>query len=279
MTKRIWIAVIGLAAVAIVGGAVTMFGWMVDETHFDRPSAGFDRLTTQVEALPGVSVDDAGRWVEAPAFWAPISHIGLTVDEANLPELLETACATEPGESISWSLSIETNGGAIVSVHGEPSGGCLDVGFDVAGFVAEAGRLVPGLDLQPTIWDDDQFALVALEDRPGSISTLLPLVDHADELLDAAGLGSTGSVEINSSALILAVQEGENDRYVALLTELVERHGVTNYWADGGGTPIDGVTKVQVTAPDREQGGIEAAIRASGLHVADLPVRFIPSNP
>jgi len=275
MAKRIWLGVAALVAAGIVWGAITMFGWMIDGTHFDRPSADFDRLTTRMEELPGVSVTDVGRWVEAPAFWTPRSHIGLTVDEASLPGLLDAACSAGYAEPVSWSLAVEGEGGTTVSVHGDPTTGCLDVGFDVVGFVGAARSSVPGLDLQPAIWGEDQFAVVALEEHSESITTLLPLVVHADDVRDAAGLDSTRSVEINASTLILVVEPGESDRYAELLSDLVDEHGVTSYWADGGGTPTDGVTKVQVVAPDREHSAIEAAIRSSGLHIAEFPVRFI----
>ncbi|ROP56654.1 MULTISPECIES: hypothetical protein [unclassified Rathayibacter] len=44
------------------------------------------------------------------------------------------------------------------------------------------------------------------------------------------------------------------------------------------GTQSDGVDMVQVTAPESEQAAIEAALRESGLSIADLPVRFLPES-
>jgi hypothetical protein len=71
--KRVGLWVAALAAVGVVVGTVAMFGWMIDETHFDRPHEGFDRLTAQIESLPGVSIDEKERWVEAPTFSDPPS--------------------------------------------------------------------------------------------------------------------------------------------------------------------------------------------------------------
>ena len=135
---------------------------------------------------------------------------------------------------------------------------------------------MPGVDLQVAIGDGGGLALVVLGDEPESMSGLLTLVDRVGALRDAAGLDSSRSVEINAATLTLVMQPAENEKYLALLSDLTQNHGVTSYWADGGGTPIDGVDKVQIVAPDREHDGIEDAIRASGLHVADLPVNFIP---
>jgi hypothetical protein len=286
MGKRIWIVMGGLGATVIVFGGITMLGWMLNETQFDRQSDDFDNLTAHVETLPGVSVDDSKRWVEAPTFSNPSSRIGVTVDEANLPGLLDAACAGEYPETVSWSFRIETLEHNAVSLHGDStptdvSGGseCLNLGFDAVGLVGAVDIIAPGassgLDLQPTIWDG-QFAIVELGERVGGISTLLPLVAHAEGLRDAAGVDSDRSVEINANNLSLIINPGEQDRYSALLSDLVGDHGVESYWADGGGTQIDGVEKVQIVAPNEEHSAIEEAIRESGLHLADLPVRFIP---
>jgi hypothetical protein len=115
-----------------------------------------------------------------------------------------------------------------------------------------------------------------LEPGGRNLRELLPLVAHGDDLRDAAGLDSNRSVEINAGDLGLIIEPDEHDRYLALLTALAEKHGVTSYWADGGGTPTDGVLKVQIVAPERAHAAITADLRASGLHVADFPVRFIP---
>ena len=63
--------------------------------------------------------------------------------------------------------------------------------------------------------------------------------------------------------------------YLALLTELAEDRAVSSFWADGGGAQADGIEKVQIVAPDEQHAAIEEIIRSSGLHIADLPVRFL----
>lgn len=280
MAKRVWFSLAGLLMLGIVIGVLVLFGLMINETRFDRPDEGFDRLTDQVESLPGVSIESRARWVEAPTFSGPSSYVGLTVDEANLPTLLDTACTTEYPDVVTWSLRILTGGGNAVSVHGdtpsttgEPGGSrCPDFGFDVVGLTGEVDGMVPGVDLQPSIWENGRFALVALEDEPAE--ALLPLVARADDLRDAAGLDPHRSVEINSPTLGLVIESDEHDRYLALLSDLIEEHGVTSYWAGTGGSAADGVEAIQITAPDREHVAIESRIRVSDLRVAELPVRF-----
>jgi hypothetical protein len=289
MGKRTWLVIGGLLVTVLACGGATMLGWMLNETQFDRQNEDFDSLTTQIETLPGVRVDDKKRWVEAPTFSNPSSRIGVTVDESNLAGLLDAACSADYSEPVSWSFRIETEGDNTVSVHSDStpsgvSGGseCLDFQFDAVGFVGAVDSIAPGamsdLDLQPSLWGD-RFAIVEMRERVGGIATLLPLVAHADGLRDAAGLDSDRSVEINANNLSVIIEPGEQDRYSVLLFDLVADHGVTSYWADGGGTPTDGIEKVQIIAPDDEHAAIGDAIRTSGLHVADLPVRFIPLTP
>jgi hypothetical protein len=279
VVRRLWLSAAAIGFVGVGIGALMVFGWTIDETHFDRPDEQFDRLTAESEATPGVSVDAKERWVEAPDFSDPSSWIRLTVEEAHLPGLLSAACASGYPDPVDWSLRVPTGAGTVVSIHtepaGDPDGHCLDFGFDAVGLVDEIAILDPGVDLQPTIWDDGGFALVVPDEETG-IPDLLPLVDHAEDLRDAAGLDPRRPVEINAASLGLVILPGEHDLYLALLTDLAETHGVTRYWADGDGTPVDGVERVQIVAPDREHAAIEDAIRDSGLHVADLPVRFIP---
>ncbi|WP_456283214.1 hypothetical protein [Microbacterium sp. JZ101] len=85
------------------------------------------------------------------------------------------------------------------------------------------------------------------------------------------------SVEVNSPFLAVTIADGESDEYVALLRELVGDHSVTSFWADDSGTRVDGVERVQIAAPTDDRGEIERALRASGLAIADLPVRFLAS--
>ena len=285
MSKRVWLTSIGLVGAVLLVGAVTVLGWTINETHFDRPDEGFDRMATELESLPGVTVDGKERWVEAPTFVDPTSWIGITVDEAGLPGLLDAACDRTYPDAVTWSLSVETDRENVVTFHNDSTSGefannerCTDFGFDAVGFVGGVDSATAGLAVQGTIWDDDQFVLVAPEDRINNLAALLPLVASSNDLRDAAGLAPDRSVEINGASLSLIVEPTEHDRYFAMLSTLVNEHGVTSFWADGGGTPTDGVEKVQIVAPEGEHTAIEDAIRASDLHIADFPVRFIPQT-
>ena len=142
--------------------------------------------------------------------------------------------------------------------------------------VEELDRVAPGLAVQPTIWENGRLALVALEEEmPTGFTHLLPLIEHADDLLVAAGLDANGVVEVNAANLGLVLEPGESEAYLALLTELAEGRAVSSYWADDAGTQADGIDKVQIVAPDEQHAAIEEIIRSSGLHIADLPVRFL----
>lgn len=278
--------VAALGSAGLLAGAITVFGWMIDETRFDRPDEGFDRLTTRLAGIPGVSVDASQRWVEAPTFLRPSSWVQLTVDESSLPALLDSACSSGYPDAVDWSLRVRTDGGNVVSASTDPEASrgasgdrCPDVGFDLLGVVDQVDRTAQGLDLQAAVWEEGRFALVSLDEDPLGLPALLPLVAGAEDLRDAAGLPRDRSVEVNSSQLILVVEPGEQERYAEVLTGLVAEHGVSSYWADGGGEQIDGVEKVQIVARESEQGPIEEALRTSGLHIADLPVRFLPFTP
>ncbi|PSL37956.1 hypothetical protein CLV49_1564 [Labedella gwakjiensis] len=281
----VWLSVLLVVVAGCVTGAVVVFGWMVDETHFDRPSASFDAFESQVEDLPGVASVDTERWVEAPTFLSPTSWMTVTVEEAGLPGLLDAACSTDYPDPVTWSIIVRTDASTEVSVHTGPGvsstiaaddAGCPAFGFDVVRLVEELDEVAPGLSVQPAIWEDGRFALVALdEDASTGFTHLLPLVEHADDLIAAAGLDAETAVEINSANLILVLEPGETDDYVELLTELADDGDVESYWADGGGTPIDGVEKVQIVAPEEHHPAIEGIIRSSELHISDFPVRFI----
>ena len=284
IAKRVWLSVLVIAIIGFVTGALVVFGWTVDETHFDRPSQEFDEFETQLENLPGVDGVEKERWVEAPTFSDPTSWMSVTVDESGVPGLLEAACSTAYPDAVTWSIRVRTHADAEVSLYAEPTapnvaGGdarCPDFGFDAVRLIEELDRVAPGLAIQPTVWDNGRFALVALEDElPTGFTHLLPLIEHADDLVVAAGRDANGVVEINAANLGLLLEPGEGDGYLALLTELAEERAVSSYWADGGGTPVDGIDKIQIVAPDEQHAAIEKAIRSSGLHIADLPVRFL----
>ncbi|MEU1971326.1 hypothetical protein ABZ477_06710 [Microbacterium sp. NPDC019599] len=281
--KRIWVTALVAAIVTVVFGALVVLSWMVDETHFDRPSGAFDEFAEQVEDLPGVDLVDRARWVEAPTFSDPTSWMHVTVDEAGLPGLVDAACSTEYADAVTWSIVVRTPSRAEVSLHAAPAPGtdagdarCPDFGFDAVRLVDELDRVSPGLAVQPSIWKDGVLTLVALEmEQPTGFADLLPLVERSDDLVAAAGLDADGALEINSANLGALIEPGENRAYLALLRELAEDRAVGSFWADGGGTPTDGVEKVQIVAPEDQHAAIEDSIRSSGLHIADLPVRFI----
>jgi hypothetical protein len=257
---------------------------MVNETHFERPSPEFDEFETRLENLPYVDNIEKERWVEAPTFSDPTSWVSVTVDTAGLAGLLEAACSSAYPDAVMWSIRVRTPAEGEVSLYAATpapisAGGdarCPDFGFDAVRLVEELDRVAPGLALQPSIWEKGRFALVALEEEiPAGFTHLLPLIEHADDLLDAAGLEANEIVEINAANLGMVLEPGESDGYLAMLTELAEGHAVSSYWADGGGTPTDGIDKVQVVAPDEQHTAIEKVIRSSGLHIAELPLRFL----
>ncbi|WP_344065120.1 hypothetical protein [Microbacterium pumilum] len=260
---------------------------MIDDTRFGRPSEEFDAVAAQIEDLPGVSSVESDRWVEAPFVDAPSSSIAVTVDEGGLPGVLDAACSTDYPGNIQWSLRVHTATATLVSVHeksDEPEDGgggspCPSFGFDAVGLVEEIDRVVPGLAIQSSIWEDGMLTLVALGEESAvseaSLASLLPLVAHSGELLAGAGMGPTAHLEINASTLGLIVEPGEEDAYVALLTRLAEDHDVRNFWADGSGTPEDGIERVQIVAPEGQRTMIEQLVRASGLHIAEFPIKFV----
>ena len=273
-----------LVCVLLVGVPVLLFVWMVEETRFAQPSAEFDELTDDLEALPGVSVTMSDRWVEVPVLSSPRSWVQLTTQEDALPGLLEAACAADYADPVTWSMTVRTDAGSEVSLHTEGDDprsvdACPDFGFDALSVVDEIDAVAPGLSVQPAIWPNDTFALVSLDGwdagPAADFTDLLPLVAHSHAIARAGGLSPEQPVQINATTLDIRIGAGESDRYVAMLTELYERHGVRSFWADGAGTPTDGIEKVQIVAPGGDEGAIERVVRASGLRIADLPVRFI----
>lgn len=206
------------------------------------------------------------------------------LEQSGLRGLLDAACSSDYLDPVSWSVMVTTPSAAEVSVHSVEGGAnqsgssapCPDFGFDAVRVVDVLDRVAPGLALQPSVWEDGQFALVSSDDGTTSgLADLLPLLGHIGEIAEAAGRDRAGSVEVNSPFLAVTIADGESDEYVALLRELVEDHSVTGFWADDSGTQVDGVERVQIAAPTDDRGEIERALRASGLAIADLPVRFL----
>ncbi|MGC5225480.1 hypothetical protein ACPW96_23185 [Micromonospora sp. DT81.3] len=282
--KRLWLSVVAVALIGSACVAFVLFGWTVNESHFDRPSQEFDELEAELEKLPGVDSIEKERWVEAPTFSEPTSWMSVTVDEAGLPGLLHAACSTGYPDGVTWSINVRTPAAAEVSLYAAPTAPdsdgrntrCPDFGFDAVQLVHQLDRVAPGLAIQPTIWEEGTLTLVALEQQmPAGFTHLLPLVDHSDDLVGAAGLDTNAVVEINSANLGVVLEPHESVAYLALLTELNENRSVSTYWADGGGTPEDGIEKIQIVAPVQQRAAIEDIIRSSGLHIADLPLRFI----
>lgn len=272
----IWIAVAAVAAVVLVLGGV-LFAFMVDETQFARPDDRFDELISDVEDVPTVTIEYSNRWVEAPFFAPAIAWVGVEVERAQLEPLLDRVCASPYPEPVNWTVSVHTDAGSTVTLAGEAGAGdtCVAFELDTAAFLDEIDRVAPGIQVQPTVWEEGQFALVEMVDAESGLAGLVSLVAEADTLAAAAGFDSARPVEINSMSLGITVWEGESADYATLLTTLMSDYGVSTFWADGGGTPIDGVENVQVTAPTRHLAEIEALIAASGLHIADFPVRLV----
>ncbi len=280
IVRRTAWSVVVLVGIALVFGGALLFSWMIDETHFDRPSDGFDALETQIASLPLVASVEKERWVEAPTFSDPTSWMSVTVASAGLPDVLEVACDNEYPDPVTWSFRVLTPASSEVTLNSTSfpaeAVGCPDFGFDAMRLVDQIDRVAPGIPVQPSIWQDGLLSLVMLEDQTATGYTdVLPLVEHADALVASAGLDAGSQVEINSMNLGLILEPGESGDYLALLTALAADHAVTSFWADGAGTPTDGIEKVQIIGPESEHRAIEELIRSSSLHIADLPVRFL----
>lgn len=275
-TRRGWIgiAVVVIAVVLTGGAAVVLFSLMVDETHFARPDAGFDELGERVAAVDGVREVQKERWVEAPLFSLPSSMISVTADAGSLAEVVRVACTQDYRDAVWWVFDLETTSGSRVSLSsaGEVQG-CPAFGFDPEPVVAELDRAAPGLPVQAAVWETGRFALSSL-DATG-MSDLIALVSRAEAVRTAAGLPADMPIEVAGSMLAVEIETGESTTYAELLTRLSNDLGATGFFAGGGGTPADGVERVQITAPKRYHAAIEAAIASSRLPIADLPVRFL----
>ncbi|MDI9891625.1 hypothetical protein [Microbacterium sp. IEGM 1404] len=104
---------------------------------------------------------------------------------------------------------------------------------------------------------------------------MIPFVAAADDLRGAAGVEADREIEISGPQLTAVPARGESAAYAALLRTIVDEYGVTEFWdGAGGGTPTDGVPRTQIRGDPASADAVEAAIRASGLRLADAPVVF-----
>ncbi len=277
---RVWPWALATGAVVAVLAAGVLFAWTVNETHFDRPSEQFDQFGAEIAGIPGVESVDNERWVEAPTFSHPTSWMSVSVSADGLSGVIEAACASDYADPVTWTIrvggaaEVTLNAGPPAPAQSDGARACPDFGFDAVSLVDELGRVAPGLAVQPAVWDDGRFALVALE-VPSGFTSVLPLVSNAGRLLEAAGLPATGIVEINSQNLGFTFEPGERDRCVALLTELAEEYGASSFWVTSADASADGTGNVQVVAPAAQHDAIEEAIRSSGLSFARDPVSFL----
>ena len=270
--------ILGISLIVLIlgglgAGGLLIFSWMVDETHFDRPSTEFDRLEAEIVAVPGVVAVEKERWVEAPIFSSPFSSLRVTLDRAALPPLLDLACSSGYADPVDWGLLVRTPTGAEVSIFSEPAAsGCPDFRLDALPTVDAVDRVAPGRSIQAAVWENGRLSFSdLLEGR--DISEMIPIVAGADELRRAAGVDDETEVEIAGSTLTVVVAAGEAPAYAALLRTLVDELGVTAFWdGAGGGAPIDGVAKTQVTGDPARLADVEAAIRSSDLRLADTPI-------
>jgi hypothetical protein len=270
---RIGIGAAVVGVIALGGAGVLLFGLTIDETHFDRPSAEFDALRTEIATVDGVEVVGSERWVEAPTFSDPSSSMSVTVDADALPDLLARACGSTYPDAVSWAIEVDTAAETRVSLFSDAAHGCPAIGFDPTPVVAEIDRVAPGVQVQAAVMDNGMFSLFAMEN---GFEELVPLVAQAETVRDAAELAPGGAVEVAATRLGVTVGPGEGPAYAALLTRLVDDYGVTYFSAASGGTPIDGIEKVQLAAPERNHAAVEAAIAQSALPLTALPVAFLP---
>ncbi|MDQ1084731.1 MULTISPECIES: hypothetical protein [Microbacterium] len=270
---RIGIAAVIGAAILACGGGLVLLGWMIDETHFDRPTAAFDALGADIAAVAGVEALEKERWVEAPTFSDPSSWISVTADAAALPAVVEVACTSGHPEAVQWEFQLETASDGLVSLFSDPVDVCPTFGFEAPSLVGALDRVVPGATVQAVTGDDGRFALSSID---AQLDELIPLVAQVDAVREAAGLASGVLTDVGGATLGVEVRADEGAAYGTLLRRLSSEHGVTGFFVGGSGTPIDGVDKVQVVAPADEHRAIVTAIEASGLPIAGLPVTFLP---
>ncbi|GAB3603297.1 hypothetical protein [Microbacterium aureliae] len=280
---------LGLGAVgAVIAGSV-LFGWTVDETRFDRPSAELDAFAADLAALPDVDSVETERWVEAPTFSTPMTSIAVTVGREGLGGVLRAACDGAYDDPVGWSIRVPlpSSTEAVLAADPDPADpadpadgipACPHFGFDAEGFVEQLGRLAPGLRVQPAVWGDGVFALVETTyDEQLALDRLLPLVEDAEVLRGAAGLDAGHVVEVNAPNLGLTLAPGDAGGYATLLARLADL-GARAFWVAQDDT-AGGDGAVQLDAPGDRHPALEQAVRSSGLAIADAPVSFLDSAP
>ena len=278
--RTLGISFLVVVIIVLGAGGVLLFGWMADETHFDRPSAEFDALDTRIAAVPGVVAVEKERWVEAPTFADPSSSIRVTLDRSALPMVLDIACEPDYPDPVDWGLVVRTPARAEVSIFAAPvasvsAPGCPDFGLDATATIDALDDVAPGRSVQATVWENGRLSFSDVLDGRVDIAAMLPLVAAADELRRAAGAPAETEVAIDGPTLGAVVAPGEAVDYAALLRTLVEDHGVTNFWDGiGGGVSPDEAVTIRVTVDPSHADAVEAAIRSSGLRLADAPVVF-----
>jgi len=276
LRTRIGIAVAVVGALAAGAAALLVFSWTIHETRFDRPDPAFDALAADVTAVPGVSDVSGQRWVEAPPFLDPSSWMHVTADVSAFDAVRALACENAYPDAVSWSVDLDAAAGTRVSASAAEERGCPAFGFDVEPVASEIARVAPGSVVQAAVREPGLFAITSLDGAPSdALSGLLPLVAHADTLREVAGVGRETTVEVSGPQLGVELAPGEGAGYHSLLTALIADHGVTYFSFGGAGTPIDGVERVQVRAPNAQHPAIERLIAGSGLPVASLPVAFL----
>ncbi|WP_404446609.1 hypothetical protein LG315_03475 [Microbacterium marinum] len=273
---KVAVAAAVAATLAVVGTGVTLFALMVDETHFDRPDPAFDALAADLAAIDGVSELQRERWVEAPTFADPSANVHAVVDAFAWPDVFALACSPAYPDAVAWSFEIVTPSGARVHVAADAAPGCPDLGFDVPTVVGSIDRVAPGRTVQAALWEGERFSVSMPGVDDEGAAALLPLVAEADHLRAAANTASDVPLEIAGPLLGIEIRPGEGPAYHALLTRLLEDHGATGFFAGGAGKPVDGVEKVQISAPEAQHAAITREVAASGLPIATLPVSFLP---
>ena len=149
------------------------------------------------------------------------------------------------------SARIDTPRNAIAALHSLGLGeGIEQLGRPVRRreYRSDKGRLLCAMD-EEALW------------QPGS----RPRIVRRSDLMRLLAEASDGEVS-RRTATVDSVETASGGATVTFADGRVEEHGVTAYWATENG--------LRIVAPDVGHAAIEAAVRDSGLPVADRPLRF-----